>query len=67
MAKTIYNVNDFISQFKNSEIVENIKDDFLEYCKTNPSYNEAVLKYSEKVFEYELLGKISIKNGKLTI
>ncbi|MFW2353370.1 hypothetical protein [Aliarcobacter butzleri] len=61
----IYNVNDFISQFKNSEILENIKDDFLEYCKTNPSYNEAVLKFGEKVFEYELFGKISIKNGKL--
>ena len=49
------------------EILENIKDDFLEYCKTNPSYNEAVLKFGEKVFEYELLGKISIKNGKLII
>lgn len=64
-AKAIYNINDFISQFKTPEILENIKDDFLEYCKTNPSYNEAVLKFGEKVFEYELLGKISIKNGKL--
>ena len=60
----IYNINDFISQFKNSKIVENIKDDFLEYCKTNPTYNEAVTKYNEKVFEYELLRKIIIKKIK---
>ncbi len=66
-AKAIYNINDFISQFKNSEILENIKDEFLEYCKTNPAYNEAVTKYNEKVFEYELLGKIIIINGRINI
>ena len=31
--------------------------------QTNPFYNEAVLKFGGKLFEYELNGKIVIKNG----
>lgn len=64
-AKAIYDINVFLSKFGFVSKEEKIKDEFLEYCKTNPAYNEAVLKYADKVFEYELLGKIEIKNGKL--
>ncbi|QKF74190.1 DNA protecting protein DprA [Aliarcobacter faecis] len=66
LVKAIYDINQFISQFGNT-IQEDIKDEFLEYCKINPPYNEAVFKYGDKVFEYELLGKIEIQNGKVII
>ncbi len=61
-AKAIYNVDEFVSKF--GSIKNNvIKDEFLDFCKTNPTYDEAVSKYATKVFEYELLGKIQITNG----
>ena len=61
-AKAIYDIDKFISLF--GDITPNdTKDEFLEYCKTNPTYDEAVLKYASKVFEYELMGKINISNG----
>ncbi|RBQ30214.1 DNA-processing protein DprA [Aliarcobacter vitoriensis] len=65
-AKAIYDIDAFVSQFGSIQKDE-VKDDFLDYCKTNPAYNEAVFKYSDKVFEYELLGKIEIKDGKVVV
>lgn len=62
-AEAIYDIDNFISIFSqdNSQTIQ--RDEFLEYCKTNPFYNEAVLKFGGKLFEYELNGKIVIKNG----
>ncbi|WP_419678125.1 DNA-processing protein DprA [Aliarcobacter lanthieri] len=64
--KAIYDIDEFVSNFGN-QVMKNNKDEFLEYCKNNPLYNEAVFKYGDKVFEYELLGKIEIKNGRIVI
>lgn len=66
-AKAIYDIDKFIEDlgYKNNKPTQS--DNFLEYCKTNPTYDEAVQKYQEKVFEYELLGQISIENGKILI
>lgn len=64
-ATAIYSIDDFIKEFVDNTNVQ--KDDFLEYCKTNPNYDEAALKYGDKVFEYELLGKIKISNGKVLV
>ena len=62
-ATAIYDIDKFVSNFGDVKIVE---DEFLKYCQTNPTYEEALSKYNEKVFEYELLGKIKIKNGIIT-
>jgi len=64
-AKGIYDIDKFVSQFGNIKLDDNIQDDFLQYCKTNPTYDEAVSKYGAKVFEYELGGKIEVKDGKI--
>ena len=63
LIEVIYDVDDFIKSLVPNYKREILKDEFLEYCKTNPSYDEAVLKYQSKVFEYELEGKINIQNG----
>jgi len=63
-AKAIYHIEDFLKEI-GIEKKETITDEFLQYCSTNPTYDNAVLKYASKVFEYELLGSITIKDGKI--
>ena len=63
LATAIYDIDTFVAGFG---CVEAKKDDtFLEYCKSNPLYNDAVTKHGEKVFEYEFLGKIVIERGRI--
>jgi DNA processing protein len=64
-AKAIYDIEKFVSDFVGCKNEIKNKDNFLEYCKTNPTYDEVILKYPIKIFEYELSGKIKIENGLL--
>jgi DNA processing protein len=66
LAKTIYDLDEFANQF-GTVVKEDNLDPFLEFCKANPSYELAVNKYASEVFEYELLGKIKIENGKICL
>jgi len=63
-AKAIYDIDEFLKEIGINK-KETIKDEFLQYCSSNPTYDDAVIKYASKVFEYELLGSISIKDGKI--
>jgi len=63
-AKAIYDIDNFLKEI-GIQKKEAINDEFLLYCDTNPTYDDAVLKYASKVFEYELLGSITIKDGKI--
>lgn len=65
-AKAIYDIDKFISNFSDAK-PKNTDDEFLIYCTTNPTYDEAATKFGSKVFEYELSGKIEILNGKIKI
>lgn len=65
-ATAIYDVDEFVSQFQTPNNASDETDEFLTYCKSSPSYDEAVAKYADKVFEYELQGLIEIKYGKIT-
>lgn len=62
-AKAIYDIDNFVGLF--GDVTKNsvISDDFLLFCKSNPSYDEAVGKFPTRVFEAELLGEIVVKNG----
>jgi DNA processing protein len=62
-AKAIYDVDEFLDSLFFEQKKEKIDDEFLVYCSSNPKYDEAVLKDAQKVFEYELSGKIEVKNG----
>ncbi len=71
-AKAIYDIDDFVVSFcnkndKNLFDYPNQRDVFLEFCKKNPSYEEALIKDSDKLFEYELEGKIQVKMGKIFV
>ena len=63
LIEVIYDVDEFIKTVVPNFEENNTNDEFLEYCKINPSYDEAVLKYQSKVFEYELEGKIVVENS----
>ena len=67
LIEVIYDVDSFIESLMPNYKKEILNDEFLEYCKNYPSYDEAVLKYQSKVFEYELEGKITIENSKIIV
>lgn len=67
LAKAIYDIDEFIEELGCKQENKNNIDEFLQYCSSNPTYDEAVVKYSSKVFEYELMGKIKIENGIILI
>ena len=65
-AKAIYDIDAFVSLFGVTPKEESKKlDDFLEYCKTSPTYDEALKKFPSRLFESELSGEIVVQNGKV--
>jgi len=64
-AEVIYDIDAFVSMYGLSKVVE--KDPFLEYCQSRPTYEEALKRDAEKIFSYELEGKIVVKDGFVTL
>jgi len=62
-AKAIYDIDAFVKEFGDRDLKEEKSDDFLEFCKRNPSYDETLAKFPSRVFEAELSGEIEVKNG----
>lgn len=62
--EVIYDIDEFL---ENLGVKTNHKtiDEVLLFCESNPSYEEAFSKFGDKIFEYELEGKIKIENGKI--
>ncbi len=67
LAKPIYSIDKFLEELGLNNQSQIKEDPFLEFCQTNPSYDEVVAQFQDKVFEYELLGKIKIENGKVIL
>ncbi|MBA1438269.1 MAG: DNA-protecting protein DprA [Epsilonproteobacteria bacterium] len=63
LAEPIYDVDKFVACYGVSDVIPSQKDPFSEYCKTHPTYEEAIEKDAQKVFEYELAGKIRVESG----
>ncbi len=68
-AKAIYDVDDFVQSLVGIRYDDKTskKDDFLEFCSTNPTYEETLKKFPSKVFEAELLGDIEVINGRVSL
>lgn len=65
IARVIYDVDEFIENIVGKNLFKEVYDEVLEYCKNSPLYEQALLKYPDKILEYELDGKIKIENGKV--
>jgi DNA processing protein len=64
LAEPIYDIFTFISQFGN--IIKN-NDELIEYCSNIPSLDDALKRFGNKLYEYELEGRITIKNLKVYV
>lgn len=63
----IYDIDKFIEDICGVKLNSLNNDEVLNFCKNNPSYEEAMIKFPNKIFEYELEGKIKIENGKVLV
>ncbi len=67
-AKVIFDIDEFVAKFSTSQNIQPLKkDDFIEFCSTNPTYDDALVKYPQRLFEAELGGEIKIVNGRVLI
>ncbi len=64
-AEIIYDIDKFVAQYGQAKVIED--DEFLQFCQTIPSYEEALKLFGEKVSLYELEGKITVKDGRVGI
>ena len=66
-AKAIYDIDTFVKEFSDVKLEEKTSDNFLEFCRTNPSYDETLALFPSRVFEAELSGEIEVKNGVIVL
>ena len=66
-AEAIYDIDAFVASFMglDSRKEDTGKSLFLDFCSTNPTYESAVCKFPKEIFEAELSGIITVKNGKV--
>ena len=62
-AKVIRGVEHFVSRFGQAVESEIVKDDFFYFCQRSPTFDETVKKFGDRVYEAELEGSITIRNG----
>ncbi len=64
LAKPIYNIEAFANEYgivPQNEITP--RDEFFYFCQTSPTFDDAIAKFSDRVYEAELEGLIAIENG----
>jgi DNA processing protein len=64
LATAIYDVEKFADLF--GKVIEE-DDEILDFCKKNSDFEVIYDKFGDKVYEYELAGKIEIKNLKVIV
>jgi DNA processing protein len=62
-AEAIFSIEDFVASLGGEKQKTTKSDPIENYFATNPTYDEAMKKYPSELFEYELSGKLKIKNG----
>lgn len=64
-AEVIYDVDAFIARF--AQVAKSAEDPFLKFCMAGPSYEEVVAYDAQKLFAYELEGKIVVTEGRVRV
>ena len=67
LAKPIYDIDEFVSMFSTHINDSSKGDEFLEFCKINPSYDDVFKKFGNIIVEYELDGKIVVENSTIRV
>lgn len=68
IAHAIYDISSFIeSIFGTSLSHSEENDEILQFCKNNPSFEEAFARFGDRLYEYELEGKIIRESGSIRV
>ena len=62
-AKAIYDIDEFASRFGIECSVDVQKDEFYYFIQSSPTFDSAVSKFGDRVYEAELEGLITIQDG----
>lgn len=62
-AKAIYDIEAFASRFGKEVDTAIPKDDFFYFCQSSPTLDTAIASFGSRVYEAELEGTITIRNG----
>ena len=62
-AKPIHDLESFLSRFGQAVEDDRIRDDFFYFCQRSPTIDETVKKFGDRVYEAELEGTVTIRNG----
>ena len=62
-ANVIQDIESFVSRFGQAVESDMLKDDFFYFCQRSPTFDETVQKFGDKVYEAELEGLVTIRNG----
>ena len=66
LINVIYDIDEVVEEITGIK-TSSTQDEVLIFCKNNPTYEEAMNKFPNKIFEYELEGKIKIENGRIQV
>ncbi len=64
-AETIHDIDAFVERF--ALTAKSAGDPLLEFCRTSPTFEEAVARFGTQVYDYELEGRIEIVAGKIRV
>ena len=67
LAKPIHSLETFADRFGTVPGRKLPADDFFYFCQRNPTVDEAVSRFGERVYEAELMGEIEIREGRIRI
>ena len=66
-AEAIVSIEAFLEKLGLSESSDEPCSEILDFCKSNPSFEEAYLRYGEEILALELEGKITRTNGRVVV
>lgn len=66
-ATAIEEIDRFVAQFGMSVVQKHTDTPFIAFCRTSPTYEEAVAKFPSDIFEAELGGVIEVRNGRIIV
>jgi len=66
-ATAIEDINAFVAQFGTSLVHKHTDTPFIAFCRTAPTYEEAMGKFPSEIFEAELSGVIEVRNGRVVV
>ncbi len=66
-ATAIEEIDRFVAQFGVSVVHKHTDTPFIAFCRTAPTYEEAVAAFPSDIFEAELSGVIEVRNGRVVV